>query len=470
MKKTYLFCLVALTLGLTACENYFDEKYMDNGDPQISLVTTTYYTLTNTDYSTIAGNATNKNRAAELDSIEGTTAHTEALEKVGKEHRFDTTFAQAKLFLPTFLYNKYPHLDKGSVFKLTYRVFEGTPKFLRIYEGTTQYELKAADYAAIWGNNSTKYVTPATEAQVANYLPNLEPDAFLGVKYAYSSKEPDAGGAVETTKEVLYVFKDGMTWEPYTRNDYKFILLPAAANGQTEKYLSNTYPYAQADDSLVVLSYSTKTKVYDAAEYKFDGSQWLVNDGIVEETVSYGLDEIWAELPVYYKQAIAGDGDQGEIVTQDFDLEEGITFIWAFNNSYGMKGSAYYSGPHYGEGWFVTPSFLLKNAHEPALSFEHAVNYGPTDESRYTQLTVWVSTDYVDDVRTATWTQLPWNEWNADASTGFPDANSWTFYNSGRMDLSAWCNQTIVIGFRYKSEPGQTCSTWEVKNIIVNEP
>ena len=38
------------------------------------------------------------------------------------------------------------------------------------------------------------------------------------------------------------------------------------------------------------------------------------------------------------------------------------------------------------------------------------------------------------------------------------------------MDLSAWSNQTVYIGFRYKSEPGQTCSTWDVKNILVNEP
>jgi hypothetical protein len=79
-----------------------------------------------------------------------------------------------------------------------------------------------------------------------------------------------------------------------------------------------------------------------------------------------------------------------------------------------------------------------------------------------------VSTDYTDDARSATWTQLPWNKW--DGEKGVPDANSWTYYNSGRMDLSAWNGQTIYIGFRYKTESGQTCPTWEVKNILVNEP
>ena len=141
-----------------------------------------------------------------------------------------------------------------------------------------------------------------------------------------------------------------------------------------------------------------------------------------------------------------------------------------FDNLYGMKGTAYAKGgPHYGEGWFVTPKIKLKKAVEPALSFDMAMNYGPLPEDgRYEQATVWVSTDYAGDVRTATWTQLPWNTF--DGNTGFPDANSWSFFNTGRLDLSAWKDQIIYIGFRYKSLPGQTCSTWEVKNILVNEP
>ena len=160
----------------------------------------------------------------------------------------------------------------------------------------------------------------------------------------------------------------------------------------------------------------------------------------------------------------------GKLTLEHYDLEDGITYIWAFNNTYGMKASAYYSGPHYGEGWCITPKIKLKNSTEPALSFDQAINYGPTDETRMTQLTVWVSTDYSGNAHEATWVQLPWNAWDTEKGIGFPDANSWTFYNSGRMDLSAWNGQTIYIGFRYKSEPGQTCSTWEVKNILVNEP
>ena len=64
MKTKYILSVVALTLGLTACENYFDEKYMDNGDPQIVVVENYDYTLTSDDYKTIANNKTNKVYAA----------------------------------------------------------------------------------------------------------------------------------------------------------------------------------------------------------------------------------------------------------------------------------------------------------------------------------------------------------------------------------------------------------------------
>ena len=465
MKARYILGIAALTFGLTACDNYFDDKFMDNGDPQLSVVKTIDYTLTDADYKTIADNKTNKAYAAELDSIKETDVNVPALARVGSDRYFND-IATADMYVPSFIYNKYPQFDPGSICNITYRTDDGQPAYLSIYNQTIRYELKAADYKAIYGNTDTKYLTPENEAQLTQFLPMVEDDYFVGVKYAFA----ESTGAPISNKEVLYVYKDGAIWQVYESSEVDAQILPEVANGQAEKWLTNNYPYAVTDQVVVLMVYNNTTKLYVATEYKFDGEAWVANTGIIEETMSFVLSSGWAaNLSTYYKQAIAGDGNQGKIVTQDFNLEDGITFIWKFDNLYGMKGTAYKSGPHYGEGWFVTPKIRLKNAVSPALSFEMAMNYGPLPEDgRYEQATVWVSTDYAGDVATATWTQLPWNEF--DGEVGFPDANSWTFYPSGRMDLSAWANQTIYIGFRYKSEAGQTCSTWEVKNILVNEP
>ena len=68
MKAKYIL-VAALAFGLTACENYFDEKYMDNGDPQIKVVETIDYTLSSDDYKTIAENKVNKKYAADGQDI-----------------------------------------------------------------------------------------------------------------------------------------------------------------------------------------------------------------------------------------------------------------------------------------------------------------------------------------------------------------------------------------------------------------
>ena len=466
MKKTYILgaAFVLGTLSLcTSCENYFDEKYMDNGDPQIAVVKTIDYTLTSDDYKTIADNKTNKKYAADQDSINETTIYSTSLAAVG-EKRYFNDMASADMYVPAFIYNKYPQFDPGSMCNITYLTYEGQPAYLDLYNQTIQYEMKSKDYKAIYGDE-TNYLTPANEYMVTDFLPMVEDDYLCGAKYNFAE---EVGGPV-TTKEVLYIYKNGFLWEVYTSSEVDVHILPASVNGQAEKWLTNTYPYAVADQVVVLMNYDKNSKLYVATEYTFDGEAWNATTGIVEETMSFMLGSGWmANLSTYYKQAVAGEGNLGKIQLFHYDLEDGISYIWRFDNLYGMRGSSYSGGPHYGEGWFVTPKIKLKNATAPALSFDHALNYGPTDETREQQITVWVSTDFTDDVHSATWTQLPWNEWNG--TTGVPDANSWTYYNSGRMDLSAWNNQTIYIGFCYKTEAGQTCPTWEVKNILVNEP
>lgn len=475
MKARYILGIVAVAFGLSACENYFDKKYMDNGNPKISEVKTYYYTLTDADYSTVAKNKSNEKLALDKDTVQGGRVYRDALANIGKAKRFDTLYAKPKTYLPAFLYGKYPHLDKGSAFKVTYRLYEGLPEYMEVFNAAKQYTLKKADYEWIWGEEGKEYLTAATENKLGDVLPPVLEETLLYVKYKYSQ---DEGGEI-SDKELFYSgTEDG--WKPYADAKHKLVVLPEEAHGQADKWIANTYPYGQKKDALVLMQYNSKSSKYDATEYVHDGTQWVAQTGVVVETATYGLDEVWAEMPVYFKQAVAGEENQGEIKTYHYDLEEGISYIWSFTSSYGMKATAYYKTAHTGEGWCVTPSFLLKNAVSPALSFDHAVNYGPTDETRYEQMTVWVSTDFNPedenaDVRSATWTQVPWNDYDGkkfdDANEiGFPDANSWTFYNSGNLDLSQWKNETIVIGFRYKSEPGQTCATWEVKNIVVKEP
>jgi len=464
--KKHIFYLAAIIVGLTACENYFDEKYLDNGDPVPSDTKTRSYTLTAADYKTVANNATNKAIAAEWDSLHPGAHHAEALENVGKRGCFSKTIAPNK-YLPAFIYALYPQLDKGTMLNITYLTNDGVPDYVYQLGRTTRYTLSAANYATIWGNDTTLYLTPSTVSKITKVLPQIDDDCCVYVTYQYSEQEPSAEAATLTTKNELYIFRDGYTWEIYTNAQHEVVVLPDEANGQVLKWINNNYPYATDQQMVTIVSFDDNDAC-TAMEYIFTEGAWTASTGINEETMLFELSDTWkADISTYFRQAIAGDADQGQLRTQSIDLEEGITYVWAFDTKYGMKGTTYKGKAHYGEGWFVTPKIKLKSANKPSLSFDHAVNYGPLDETRAQEISVWVSTDYTNDVTTATWTLLPWNEWNGE--TGIPDANSWTFYNSGEMDLTPWADQRITIGFRYKAEPGWSCATWEVKNILVRD-
>lgn len=443
MKAKYILgILAALTLGLTACDNYFDEKYLNNGHPTIPVVKTIDYELTGTDYVSIANLAVNKAQAAETDSIKGTRKrYQNALVRVGNELCFNS-YITADKYVPAFLINKYPQMDPGSIIYVNYDSNDGLSQYLLPYNAATRVVLDVDD-----------------ETQIIPLLPQPDEGQVIGALYA------------DGTKEAIYECVDGYNWSPAVfPTTVDMHLLPLEANGQVINWLKTNYPYAVEEQEVVVMFFNELANTYSAFEYVFDGEEWSANTGIVEESMMFVLDEKkgWiTDLSTYYKQAVVGEG-MGGITLYHYDLAEGITYIWKYDNLYGMKGTSYAGGPHAGEGWFVTPKIKLKSSVAPALSFEHALNYGPVDETRMQQITVWVSTDFKNDARTATWTQLPWNEW--DGASGVPDANSWTFYPSGRMDLSQWNGQAIYIGFRYKAEEGQTCPTWEVKNLLVSEP
>lgn len=71
-----------------------------------------------------------------------------------------------------------------------------------------------------------------------------------------------------------------------------------------------------------------------------------------------------------------------------------------------------------------------------------------------------ISADYVDNVTTATWTTL-----NAEWSEG----KSWTFVNSGKIDLKDYVGKKVRLAFAYKST-SECAPTIEVKNVSVTEP
>lgn len=111
------------------------------------------------------------------------------------------------------------------------------------------------------------------------------------------------------------------------------------------------------------------------------------------------------------------------------------------------------------ELWLISASFDLSSATSPVLTFSSAVNFnGPAIE-------IFISSDYdgsSDPTVQGTWTDI------TSLATLSPGSFTWT--NSGDIDLSSYNGTDMYIAFKYTSDPANGAATWEFDNITVAEP
>jgi hypothetical protein len=121
---------------------------------------------------------------------------------------------------------------------------------------------------------------------------------------------------------------------------------------------------------------------------------------------------------------------------------------WLVNSSNAYM-NGYLSGAQDNEDWLISPAMNFNAYENEVFSFDSAKNYTGPD------LEVYISTDYVDNPSTASWTAL-----TPVLSTG---SNVWT--GSGDLDVSAYSG-TVRIAFKYVSTTAGAAS-WRVDNVLI---
>ncbi len=161
---------------------------------------------------------------------------------------------------------------------------------------------------------------------------------------------------------------------------------------------------------------------------------------------------------IFYEESLV-EGD-GNFTFQDVDLG-GLSWVWSYDDNYHYwKASAYVSGTnHAAESWLVTPEIDLTNAATAELQYKELLNFlsgNPADDF----CTVQISDNYVDDVTSATWTQM--NVTNRSAGTSWDDESV-----VDPIDLAQFVGKKIRVAFKYAST--SSCApTWEIFNIVVS--
>lgn len=152
------------------------------------------------------------------------------------------------------------------------------------------------------------------------------------------------------------------------------------------------------------------------------------------------------------------ESTQGAFTVQDVKKPAEISEIWKQSSSYKcMVATAYESASkvnYESDSWLISPEISLKGAEAAFLSFDQAMNYFSSLDVAKTQTTV-----AVREAGSAAWTTL--------TIPSYPSSLSFTFVNTGDIDLSAYVGKTIQIGFHYTSTASKA-GTWEVKNVLIS--
>ena len=515
MKKILLLSTVALA-SLASCSDYEDQFNLPSQLTDVKNGTS--LVLGGSDYSAIANLSANKELALSLDP-EGKT-YADALAKLGDQKYFDNMIT-AEQFLPAYIANKFPQVDMGSRIRVTYNSYCGMSQYLSDFANLkSEYTLTKSDYKSVWGEVSTaKYLTPATISKMNDVLSAAYPKAAAGdmavVNYAYSEFEPSAGGSTVIPNVYQKVTSFDAEGGNYViaalasdGNYYSFDKLKPSKNNANEGYMSsnsiavgeNNVISTDDGESLVVTiekseaGYKLKNKNgqyigmkegYDG--FKIDlaasdnGTDWTItskSDGtfsikntFTSKTVklnyyekgnSYSYGSYADTKHTYMNEPM--DKESTRFTMKDVLLPEVATFIWKYNdNQYGK----YYKASSTinrvclpSESWFVSDGIDLANAVKPVMNFDVAMNY--LNEGNFTDhFALKVSEDYADNVTTAKWTDLAFD--NSGLGKNF------NFKTISGLDLSAYKGKKIHIAFQYKGTD-KCAPTVQIKNVKIIEP
>lgn len=344
MNKKIILSALAIASVLTACDDDYMKQFEDQ-DANITDVKNLTMTLENSDYSSIASNATNIAKALELDPENQT--YVEMLKQVGKQYYFTDDIA-GEDYIPAYLMAKYPNADQKSKFTVTYKKFKKTSSYLADFANISSYQLSGSDYEGVWGDKvKASFLTPQTLNRIPGILKENMSGAAEGtmcvVNYAYSDVEPSIGGGTKEEEspytKISEVIATGAGVESTIKAEvvgtYAKGILVSDGTGSVLVYPNNMPNYSVGDSVIVtgttasyggLLQYpntSVITRSGKSESFNYPKAQTMdaaaLNDWMKSPVVKYA--KVTGKLSIttnnkgatYYNVEIEGVNGQGSI-------------------------------------------------------------------------------------------------------------------------------------------------------------
>lgn len=168
--KTTKYILPAIALLMVSCADFFDEKQLGNVDYQPSHIRTDMtYTLTVDDMGQITKKGSEYEQRALALCTETDSSAYQAWKDIATLKAFNEN-ADADIYVPAFMANTFPYLDKGTICKVYYPYYKGKTNRVMPFMTATGYTLTDDDYKTVWGGRGADYLTTTAEPNIPDFL------------------------------------------------------------------------------------------------------------------------------------------------------------------------------------------------------------------------------------------------------------------------------------------------------------
>ena len=372
MKKNIIrttFSTATVLALLVSCNDIYMEQF--NIGSAIADIKNVTLTLTADDYAAIASNATNKALAAAKDSI-GTT-YADALVALKNDKCFNDLIS-ADEFIPALLDTKYPEADLQSKFTVSYQQLVPPAEYLEAFHTIGTYTLTAADYESLWGDDiQAHFIAPSKQSSIGKVLKSALKGAAAGdaviVDYAWSDTEPTLGGS--STPDVPT--PTSATWQQLN--------VPNWTDGSSWTFVGT--------GDIDLTPYAGKKNVRIGIRY--------LGSSIGAPTVEVKNFLISSDGEEIYSASLLGEEGADGFGIYNVNVPSEVPFVWQFTDTYGFKGTSYYSAVNYdAESWVVSPALDLTDASAPQLTLDIAARYFASAHTAPDYIGIFAATDFVE--------------------------------------------------------------------------
>lgn len=240
----------------------------------------------------------------------------------------------------------------------------------------------------------------------------------------------------QQTQAVTYIRVENGEWTPValspdmTEDSWNFVACTCDLNSYKDKKVQIGFNY-KADGSVC--------GTWEIKNFTITGEGGKTPEPVDPDPVT----------PAIYAGLTLPGGNADDWTLQDGTLPEGLNYVWAWTDNYGLKATSYYDGNRYEvESWAISPVIDLNGYKDCKLELEQAGNYFNGMIQEQTSVNV----------------REEGGEWSVVRFDNESDGASWNFVK-GTADLG-FNGKKIQVGLKYTATT-EIAGTWEVKNLKV---